>query len=96
VNKQTIINTINAEKHLLQSRFGVEEIALFGSYARNEANHDSDIDILVKLKERSLTNYFNLLDFLEEKLHSKIDLVTKHKDLSDSFVQFINRDIVYV
>ncbi|HMR17984.1 MAG TPA: nucleotidyltransferase family protein [Sphingobacterium sp.] len=83
-------------KPFLQSKFGVEEIALFGSYARGEGRPDSDIDILVKMNNRSLTNYFGLLDFLEAKLNKKIDLVTKHKNLPVDFLNLANRDIVYV
>lgn len=96
MNTQSIIETIKAEKPYLEKTFGVEEIALFGSYARGDEQPDSDVDILVKMNERSLTNYFGLLDFLEAKLHKKIDLVTKHKNLSERFVHFINKDIVYV
>lgn len=96
MNKQSIIETISSEKKNLQTLFGVEEIALFGSYARGEAQSDSDVDILVKLNSRSLNNYFNLLDFLEARLRTKIDLVTKHKNLSESFIRLINKDIIYV
>ena len=31
----------------LEDKFGIKKIALFGSYARGEANDDSDIDILI-------------------------------------------------
>lgn len=96
MDTKSIIETIKNEKHFLQAKFGVEEIALFGSYARGDQHPDSDIDILVKINNRSLTNYFGLLDFLEAKLNRKIDLVTKHKNLPTYFLNFVNRDIVYV
>ena len=96
MNKQGIIETISSEKKYLQTQFGVEEIALFGSHARDEAQSGSDVDILVKLNSRSLNNYFNLLDFLEARLHTRIDLVTKHKNLPETFIRLINKDIIYV
>jgi len=96
MDKQNIIETIRAEKAVLQSQFGVEEIGLFGSYARDMQAETSDVDILVNMKDRSMTNYFNLLDFLEAKLRAKIDLVAKHPNLSDSFLKMISKDIVYV
>jgi uncharacterized protein len=34
-------------KPTLKKRFKVETIDIFGSYARNEANENSDIDLLV-------------------------------------------------
>lgn len=96
MDRSQIIETIKAEKPYLQEKFGVEEIALFGSYARGDEQPESDIDILVKLNSKSLTSYFGLLDFLEAKLNKKIDLVTKHKNLSERFLHFASKDIVYV
>lgn len=96
MNKQGIIDSIKAEKAYLEERFGVEEIALFGSYARGEENEHSDLDILVKLKAKTLNNYFSLLDYLEAKFQKKIDLVTKHNNLSTRFLHLINKDIIYV
>lgn len=34
MNKQSILNAIRSEKTTLNKKFGVEEIVLFGSYAR--------------------------------------------------------------
>jgi len=50
MNKQTIISSIKAEMPYLEKHFGVEEIALFGSYSRGEQTENSDIDILVTIK----------------------------------------------
>ena len=96
MNKVSIIESIKDEKSYLQEHFGVEEIALFGSYARGEENMDSDVDILVKMDTKTLKNYFSLLDFLKAKFHKKIDLVTKHTNLSERFLNMINKDIIYV
>ena len=96
MNTLRIIEMIKAEKPYLKEKFGVEEIALFGSYARGDEQPDSDLDIMVKLNNRSLTSYFGLLDFLELKLNKKIDLITKHKNLSERFLFFTNKDILYV
>lgn len=96
MNKQTIIESIKAEKPYLKEHFGVEEIALFGSYARGEEKEESDIDILVKMNTKTLNNYFSILDYLEAKFHKKIDLVTKHANLSERFLRIVNKDIIYV
>lgn len=96
MNKHQIIETIKTEKPFLKEKFGVEEIALFGSYARGDEQPESDIDILVKLNSRSLSAYFGLLDFLEAKFNRKIDLITKHKNLSERFLHFVNQDLIYV
>jgi hypothetical protein len=37
---------------VLQNRFGVERIGIFGSFARGEERPESDIDVLVALEKR--------------------------------------------
>jgi predicted nucleotidyltransferase len=96
MNKKAIIDSIKAEKPYLQEHFGVEEIALFGSYARGEETADSDVDILVKMKTKTLRNYIGIIDYLQEKLKSKVDLVTKSDYISERFLRVISKDIIYV
>ena len=57
--------------------FGVEEIGLFGSYAKNTQTENSDVDILVKIKksEQTFDNYMGLKFFLENLLKKNVDLV---------------------
>ena len=96
MNKQEIIESIKTEKSYLQEHFGVEEIALFGSYARGEEKADSDVDILVKMRIKTLRNYIGIIDYLQEKLKAKVDLVTKNDFLSERFLRIVNKDIIYV
>ena len=64
-------------KATLAERFGVTDLALFGSMARNEASEDSDIDILVHFnKPTTSKNFFGTQFYLEDLLGRPIDLVT--------------------
>jgi predicted nucleotidyltransferase len=66
---------------------------LFGSFSREDALADSDIDILVELdysKHIGLGFVKMKLD-LEEKLHKKIDLVSSNS-ISKHILPFINND----
>ena len=96
MNREEIIATLKSEKSVLSQKFGVEEIALFGSYARNEQNDDSDIDVLVKLKEPKLRKLVGVMEFLEKKFQRKIDIVTKHQYLGKRFLNVVADDIIYV
>jgi predicted nucleotidyltransferase len=42
---------LQERKNYLEERFGVIEIAIFGSYARCEQSNDSDVDLIVDFKE---------------------------------------------
>lgn len=51
-------------------KYGVKSLSLFGSYARNEASEDSDLDFLMDKGElKGLFQYYSLIDELENLLN---------------------------
>lgn len=70
---------------------------LFGSYSRNEAQKDSDIDILVDLdySKHIGLGFVQMQDDLEQKLRKKIDLVSS-KGVSQYLLPFIEKDKVLI
>lgn len=57
--------------------YGIQSLGVFGSYARNEATADSDVDICVeKGALRSLLQYFAFVHELETILGCHVDVVT--------------------
>lgn len=56
---------------------GVVRAGIFGSYARGDMKKRSDVDVLVKIKDKkmSLLGFIHLGNELEEVLRKKIDLV---------------------
>lgn len=77
LDKKAIIGFLVENKLFLLRRFGFKEIFLYGSYAKNKASKESDVDILVDI-DKSKKTYQNFLDaeaFLSEHLNSNVDLV---------------------
>lgn len=73
-----ILKTLRQAKPELSATFKVHEIGVFGSVARGEQREESDIDILVNLdKDADLLDLIGLSQFLEERLHHKVDVVPK-------------------
>lgn len=58
-------------------KFGVRELGVFGSFARNEQTPESDVDVLVELQRETFRDYMGLLSFLEKLFGRKVDLVMK-------------------
>lgn len=56
---------------------GVVEAGIFGSYARGEQKKSSDVDMLVKIRNKrlSLLGFSHLINELTEELGVKVDLV---------------------
>ena len=49
--KEKILNFLSNNKEKLTIEFGVNSIGLFGSYINNIQNRESDIDILIDVKD---------------------------------------------
>ena len=70
--------TINEIKKIVSEvaeQYGAERVYLFGSYARGEERHDSDIDLHVFEGDIRGFKMGGFYADLEERLDNKIDLV---------------------
>lgn len=76
MTRDEILDCLKTHRDELRHTYGVEDIALFGSYARESAHDGSDIDIAVELsdKKKTLTNFFCLKAYLEDRLGRRVDL----------------------
>ncbi len=92
--KDSIINFLKQNKQIIQEKYDVNKIGLFGSFARDEATKDSDIDILVDMKS-SFDNFFELKYFLEDAFKTKVDL-GKEKNLRLLVKEQIKKELIYV
>lgn len=82
------LDEIKAKASPVAEAYGIKSLSLFGSYARNEADDESDIDICVeKGKLRSLIQYFAFVNELERILGCHVDVITT--DIEDR--EFLNQ-----
>lgn len=71
---------------------------LFGSFARNEESFDSDIDLLLRLKDTSNLDLFDLIGIsndLEEILHRNVDVV-QEETLSKSLLPQVDEEKILI
>ena len=70
------IGIIKEKIRPILNKWGVERASIFGSYARGDANEESDIDILIDLDEEvSLFGFIELKLEIEDAIGKKVDLV---------------------
>lgn len=99
LKRQDVINLLKAEWPYLKEHFGVAKIAIFGSYARDEATENSDIDLYIEFDRTMGIEFIRLLDYLESQFHKRIDVLTaggiagiRHNHIAEE----IKRSLVYV
>ena len=79
----------------MRNEFGVITIGLFGSYAKGNQQVDSDIDLLVELKEPRFEWIAGLQMYLEKRFDKKIELVRKSDNVNRRFTQRIENEVLY-
>lgn len=94
--KDEVLNQLQQVKPVLISEYGLKRIGLFGSFARNEQNNDSDIDIVIETSEPDFSSFAGTLILLEKVLGKKVDLVRKHSKMRKSLVDRIEKEVIYV
>ena len=74
--QRDIEKKLKALKPTLSTKFYVDQIGYFGSFARNEQTDSSDIDIIVAFNKPLGWAFFDLQYLLEKELNRKVDLVS--------------------
>ena len=75
--KSRVLALLREHKPVLAQRFGVVEMAVFGSTIRDEARPDSDVDILVSFDRPTDPDcYFDTQFYIEDLLGRAVNLVT--------------------
>ena len=91
----TIKSVLATLKPDLERDFHVKSIGIFGSAVRADFTSESDIDLIVDFDQPIGISFIDLADFLEQKMQSKVDLVSK-KGIKPQYYAAIEKEIVYV
>ena len=98
-NDETIdVYTIKEIKNIIKpilNKYGINDIYLFGSYARGEAKASSDIDIYCnKGNIRTFIDQGLLEDELEKALNKKVDIIFDSSYIDEYFKKQIMEDLI--
>ena len=98
LTQENILNFLSENKLFLREQFHIEKIGIFGSFARNEQNPDSDIDILIEM-ENNVSNIYdlkwNLREFLKNQFQRDVDICNS-KHIKPYAKDYILKDAIYV
>ena len=78
-----------------EQRYGVTRIGIFGSFARNEIRKDSDIDVVVEMREPDLFYMVHIKEALENRLKRPVDVI-RYRALMNRYLKArIEREAIY-
>ena len=94
--RNDILNLLREHKVALAKRFGVVDLSLFGSFARDQAMEASDIDILVRFDGPATSKrYFGVQFYIEDLLGRPVNLVTD-KALRAEFRPYVEQEAIHI
>jgi len=94
MDKEEVINKVRSYIQLLKRHFSIEQVYLFGSYAKNNNQEDSDIDVAIVVEEIE-GDYFETIPILW-KLRREVDdriepVMIERKHDESGFLSEINK-----
>ncbi len=96
MSKEQVLDLLSQRRGEMAERFGVKDLAIFGSVVRDEASQASDVDVLVEFAGRATFDKFMDLKFyLEDLLNTRVDLVTNNA-LREGIRAEIQREMIRV
>ena len=92
---QNIKTKLTELKPILQQKYPVESIAIFGSYARNEQTEESDVDVMIELNGKMGIDFIRMANEIEDYLGIKTYVLTK-RSMKPKFFARIENSLIYV
>ena len=95
MTKSKALSILQSHKDDFFTRYGVEQIGIFGSMARDEATENSDVDVIAQMPP-SYKSLIELQSELEKEFGTKVDLIRMHDNIRERFKNRILREAIFV
>jgi uncharacterized protein len=95
MTKQEILNYLSSHKEKFHNDYGVVKIGLFGSFARDQATLNSDIDLVIEMNPKSFEKRIAFKREIESDLNRSLD-VGYMSALRSFIAKEVAKDIIYV
>jgi len=96
LNLDKALGILRKRKKDFEADFGVTDIGVFGSLARGEQTHDSDVDIVLKMNKPDLFYMVHIKEKLESDYKAKVDIVHYREKMNAFLKKRIDLEAVYV
>ena len=96
LTRDDILQFLRDNKERFAEQYGVTKIGLFGSFARDEATEESDIDVYVEIAEPTYSGMCRLREEIMDKSLREVDLVHIWYGMDSLMKKCIKKDAIYV
>ncbi len=96
IDRDYILSLLKVYYLCNKNKYNIKSLGLFGSFARNEGNESSDIDIFICLEKSNLFTYSIIAQQLETVFGRHVDLISSKAILKDSFRERVEKEVIYV
>ncbi|MBQ9253313.1 MAG: nucleotidyltransferase domain-containing protein [Bacteroidales bacterium] len=93
--REEILQILKECKPIIFDKYGIKNIGLFGSFARNTQTEESDVDIFYEGAVLSFLDLDLLQTELETKLDCPVDLVRIRINMNTLLKQQIEKEGIY-
>lgn len=94
--RSQVLAVLRKMKPVLKEKYGVTQLGIFGSVARDEATDESDVDVVMEIEHPNLFTSVNIKEELEAELNLPVDLVRYRERMNTYLKARIEREAVYV
>ncbi len=96
MTRSEILDFLKEYKEKNREKYYIEQLGIFGSFAREEATPQSDIDIVVKMSKSDMYALVGIKQDIEEYFKSKVDIVQLRERMNALLKSRIYKEAIYV
>ena len=96
MERDDILDILRQFKRDYAQHYGILEIGVFGSTARNEFRDDSDVDICIRTQTPDPFVLVHIKEAIEDLVHKKVDIVRVREKMNPFLKERIDHEALYV
>ncbi len=96
MERDAVLAILRDFKQNFADKYGILEIGIFGSTARDEAREDSDVDVCIKTKTPDPFALVHIKEEIESRVRKHVDIVRIRKKMNPFLKERIEKEGVYV
>jgi predicted nucleotidyltransferase len=96
MTRKDILQTLAKFERDRRDEFGIVRLGVFGSTARDQADDQSDVDVVVELAHPDMFALIGIQQELEAMLNRPVDVVRYRENMNAFLKQRIRQEAIYV